>query len=93
MKRILPLIILLSSMMLCAPAWSAGLWLYEGGTPDVGTATAGRAALANDASTAAANPAGMTRLEAPICCWGFSPYSCGPIRRRRRYHYGRQQRW
>jgi hypothetical protein len=25
-------------MMLCAPAWSAGLWLYESGTPDLGTA-------------------------------------------------------
>ena len=43
--------------------WAAGLWLYEGGTPDLGTAGAGRAALAADASTVGANPAGMTRLE------------------------------
>jgi long-chain fatty acid transport protein len=38
------------------------VWLYEAGTPDLGTAAAGRAALASDASTAGANPAGMTRL-------------------------------
>ncbi|MBW2010821.1 MAG: outer membrane protein transport protein [Deltaproteobacteria bacterium] len=33
------------------------------GTPDLGTAGAGRAALAADASTAGINPAGMTRLD------------------------------
>ena len=44
-------------------AWGGGVWLYEGGTPDLGTAGAGRAALAEDASTAGANPAGMTRLD------------------------------
>ena len=43
--------------------WGAGLWLYETGSPDMGTATAGRAAMARDASTAASNPAGMTRLD------------------------------
>ncbi|SHO53589.1 OmpP1/FadL family transporter [Desulfopila aestuarii] len=42
---------------------SAGLWLYELGTPDLGTAGAGRAAIATDASTAGSNPAGMTRLD------------------------------
>jgi long-chain fatty acid transport protein len=59
--------------MLCAPAWGAGLWLYEGGAPDVGTATAGRAALANDASTAAVNPAGMTRLDGSHVLVGVQP--------------------
>lgn len=44
-------------------ARGGGLWLYEGGSPDLGTAGAGRAALASDASTAGANPAGMTRLD------------------------------
>jgi long-chain fatty acid transport protein len=44
-------------------AWGGGVWLYESGTPDLGTAGAGRAAMASDASTAGANPAGMTRLE------------------------------
>ena len=33
-------------------AWGGGVWLYESGTPDMGTASAGRAALAADASTA-----------------------------------------
>jgi long-chain fatty acid transport protein len=44
-------------------AWSAGIALYETGAPDLGTASAGRAAMAADASTAAANPAGMTLLD------------------------------
>jgi long-chain fatty acid transport protein len=44
-------------------SWAGGIWLYEQGTPDQGLATAGRAALAKDASTAFANPAGMTRLD------------------------------
>ena len=43
-------------------ARGAGLELYETGAPDLGTASAGRAAMAADASTAAANPAGMTLL-------------------------------
>jgi long-chain fatty acid transport protein len=44
-------------------ARGAGLLLYETGAPDLGTASAGRAAMAADASTAAANPAGMTLLD------------------------------
>ena len=54
---------LFSVFLLVPAAWGGGLWLYEGGTPDLGTAGAGRAALAADASTASANPAGMTRLD------------------------------
>ena len=46
----------------CA-ARAAALELYETGAPDLGTASAGRAAMAADASTAAANPAGMTQLD------------------------------
>jgi len=53
----------LLSVLNSSPVWGGGLWLYEGGTPDLGTAAAGRAALASDASTAGTNPAGMTRLE------------------------------
>jgi long-chain fatty acid transport protein len=45
----------------CARA--AGFWIYEMGTPDLGTASAGRAALANDAGTVFGNPAGMTKLD------------------------------
>src|ERR1700730_11053085 len=44
-------------------ARASGLLLYETGAPDLGTASAGRTAMAADASTAAANPAGMTQLE------------------------------
>jgi long-chain fatty acid transport protein len=43
-------------------AAAGGVGLYEIGTPDMGVAAAGRAAAANDASTAFGNPAGMTRL-------------------------------
>jgi long-chain fatty acid transport protein len=46
-----------------ANARAAGLLLYETGAPDLGTASAGRAAMAADASTVAANPAGMTLLD------------------------------
>jgi long-chain fatty acid transport protein len=46
-----------------ASVQASGLWLYEQGTPDLGTAAAGRAAMAKDASTAFGNPAGMTRLQ------------------------------
>jgi len=53
----------LGSLMLgVSAAWAGGAWVYETGATDVGTASAGRAALANDASTAFGNPAGMTRL-------------------------------
>src|SRR5271163_2175074 len=41
-------------------ALGAGLELYP---TDFGTASAGQAAIAQDASTAASNPAGMTRLD------------------------------
>jgi long-chain fatty acid transport protein len=63
MRRIVFPVITLAILVISASAWGAGLWLYESGTPDLGTATAGRAALAADASTAGANPAGMTRLQ------------------------------
>ena len=45
------------------PGMAAGLWLYEFATPNMGTASAGRAAVASDASTAGANPAGMVLLD------------------------------
>lgn len=54
-------------------ARAAGLWLYEQGTPDVGTATAGMAARADDAATAFANPAGMTRLKESQAMVGVQP--------------------
>jgi long-chain fatty acid transport protein len=57
---------LLSALIICiTPVYgeTSGLWLYEQATPDMGTAAAGRVALASDASTASVNPAGMTRLD------------------------------
>jgi len=42
---------------------AGGLTLYEVGTADVGLASAGYNARAQDASTVLTNPAGMTRLE------------------------------
>src|SRR5215510_12057962 len=48
---------------IASSVWAGGPYIYELGTPDLGTAAAGRAALAQDASTVVGNPAGMTRLE------------------------------
>ncbi len=45
------------------PVLAGGLYLNEFGTPAMGTSGAGAQALANDASTAFHNAAGMTRLE------------------------------
>src|SRR6202166_3035449 len=50
-------------LALVSTARAAALELYETGAPDLGTASAGRTAMAADASTAAANPAGMTLLD------------------------------
>jgi long-chain fatty acid transport protein len=55
------------------PAAGAGLWLYEMGTPDVGTASAGMASRASDGGTAFANPAGMTRLSESQLMVGVQP--------------------
>jgi long-chain fatty acid transport protein len=52
---------------------AGGITWYEIGTPDVGTASAGRAALAMDASTAWGNPAGMSHLEGNQLMLGFQP--------------------
>ncbi len=54
-------------------AWAGGLWMYERGTPEVGTANAGVAARAEDASIAASNPAGMSRLDKAEIMLGLQP--------------------
>jgi len=51
------------TLLVCPSTSAGGLWLYENGTADLGTAGAGRAAAVRDASIAAGNPAGMTRLQ------------------------------
>ena len=64
--------ILLASLV--APSTHAGgLYLYELGTPDVGAASAGWAARAQDAGTVFTNPAGMTRLEKSELLVGVQP--------------------
>ena len=50
-------------LLAAAPAGAGGLLLYEVGTADVGLASAGYTARAQDASTVFTNPAGMTRLD------------------------------
>jgi long-chain fatty acid transport protein len=52
----------------CFPTWSwaGALYVYEMGSPaDIGTAGAGMAAKAQNASTAFTNPAGMMRFDGP----------------------------
>ena len=58
-------VLLVTLLVLAVPTTShaSGLILYELGTPDVGLASAGYAARAEDASTLFKNPAGMSRLE------------------------------
>src|SRR5499426_1929612 len=53
----------LVSALGAAQGHAGGLTLYEVGTADVGLASAGYNARAQDASTVLTNPAGMTRLE------------------------------
>jgi len=55
--------IFLFGAILPRSALAGGINLYEIGTPDVGLASAGYAARAQDASTLFKNPAGMSRLQ------------------------------
>lgn len=52
---------------------AGGLIAYEIGTPDLGLASAGYAARAQDAATAMTNPAGMTRLFCTELMVGLQP--------------------
>ena len=54
-------------------AWASGAIVYEIDSPSTGTASAGWAALAKDASTAFQNPAGMTRLDRSQLLVGVQP--------------------
>lgn len=51
-----------ASLLLSNTVFAGGFQLYELGTPIMGTAAVGQAAVANDASTSYFNPAGMTQL-------------------------------
>ena len=58
-------VFLLCTLAVIVPSvsWAGGLYLYEIGPQEVGLASAGWAARAQDASTVFTNPAGMTRLK------------------------------
>lgn len=63
----------LVTLSLCSTAFAGGLLSYEIGTPDLGLASAGYAARAQDAATAVTNPAGMTRLDKTEFLLGVQP--------------------
>jgi long-chain fatty acid transport protein len=65
--------ILLSLNVAPFTAQAGGLWLFEDAGPTVGTASAGRAAVAMDAATARGNAAGMTRLTGEQMVAGAQP--------------------
>lgn len=72
-KQIITFNIIAMAAFSSLSASAAGLWLYEAATPEMGTASAGRNATANSASTASFNPAGMTRLDRDELMIGFQP--------------------
>jgi hypothetical protein len=69
----------LLSVVVPAQSWSGGLYITEFGTPSNGVANAGAVALANDASTAWHNPAGLSLfpisslilIQIPLCLVGM----------------------
>ena len=61
------------ALFLAGPSHAGGLYLSSFGTPSMGTASAGANAIANDASTAQSNPAGMTRLDDHQFLGGLAP--------------------
>src|SRR5689334_729948 len=56
-------VLLTTSLLVSNYAFAAAFQFYELGTPIIGTAGVGQAALAEDASTAYFNPAGMAALQ------------------------------
>ncbi len=62
-RRAVAVFVLCAGALSSGQATAGGLTLYEVGTADVGLASAGYNARAQDASTVLTNPAGMTRLE------------------------------
>jgi long-chain fatty acid transport protein len=61
--RVAALVASVGGALAAGYASAGGLTLYEVGTADVGLASAGYSARAQDASTVLTNPAGMTRLD------------------------------
>ena len=71
------------ALTLSGTAYAGGMMIYELGTADVGLASAGYGARAQDASTVFTNPAGMTRLPgnqflaSGQLLWGNTKFSIG----------------
>jgi len=71
------------AILATGPALAGGLIAYEVGTAEVGLASAGNSARAQDASTVFTNPAGMTRLDGTQflasgqVLWGNTEFSVG----------------
>jgi long-chain fatty acid transport protein len=61
------------ALCLAGPVHAGGLYLSSFGDPSMGTASAGSNAIAEDASTAHTNPAGMTRLDDHQLLTGLAP--------------------
>src|SRR5438552_250599 len=66
-------LLLFASFASSNKALAGGFFLSEMGTPDLGLASAGSAARAQDASTVFTNPAGMTRLDQSQVLVGAQP--------------------
>ncbi len=62
-----------ASLFLAGSSHAGGLYLSTFGDPSMGTASAGAGAVAEDASTAHTNPAGMTRLDDHQLLSGLAP--------------------
>jgi long-chain fatty acid transport protein len=60
-------------LFLAGSSHAGGLYLSTFGDPSTGAASAGANAIANDASTAHTNPAGMTRLDDHGMLMGLAP--------------------
>ena len=73
MRKTLFFVVLIFLLIGPASAWAGGLYLYEVSNADVGLASAGLAARAQDASTLFTNPAGMTRIDRPQLQLGIQP--------------------
>jgi long-chain fatty acid transport protein len=71
--RMNTLAISIGCAMLAGSAHAGGLFLTTFATPAMGTASAGANAVADDASTAFNNPAGMTRLDDHSLLTGLAP--------------------
>jgi len=63
----------LAGSLLAGASQAGGIYVPTFGTPSMGTAGAGAQAIADDASTAIHNPAGMTRLDDHQLVGGLAP--------------------